>query len=111
MAKIADLPVKGLSGATYTFEVYPISSNWAEVGAVYLVTKRVQKPDGGGNHTYIYVGQTENLKTRHSSHHKAECFVQHGANCLCVIVKPGEQERLNIEKDILKSGQSFPCND
>lgn len=103
------ITISGSSGNKYSFEVYPISSTWNEVSAVYVVTKRVPKPDGGGTHSYIYVGQTENLKERHASHHKAACFEEHGANCLCVLVENGEEQRLTIEADILDA-HNWPCN-
>jgi hypothetical protein len=110
MAKLADYPVTGKSGAKYTFEVYHKDSSWNEVGAVYLVTKRTIKPDGGGEHMHIYVGQTENLKERFANHQKEECFASHGANCVCVSQVSSEQSRLAIEADILAEGK-WPCND
>lgn len=110
MAKIADLTVAGKSGTEYTFAIYPINTNWKEIGAVYVVTKRTEKPDGGGTHTYIYVGQTDNMNERHSNHHKASCFQRHNANCIGVLVESNETKRLKIEDDILKR-HSWPCND
>jgi len=110
MAKLADYTVKGKSGQEYKFEVYPKDSSWNEIPAVYLVTKRTIKPDGGGSHTHIYVGQTDNLKTRHASHHKEECFAKHGANCICVFQVSSEQARVAIESDIVAAG-GWPCND
>ncbi len=110
MAKLADYPITGKSGEKYTFEVFRKDSLWNEVAAVYLVTKRTIKADGGGSHTHIYVGQTENLKERFANHHKEECFTQHGANCVCVFQVSSEQSRLAIEADILAAGE-WPCND
>jgi predicted GIY-YIG superfamily endonuclease len=110
MAKIADYTVAGKSGQKYTFEVYAFDSSWGEVAVVYLVTKRTKKPDGGGSHAHIYVGQTDNLKERFGSHHKADCFTSHGANCLCVLQESSEERRLAIESDILDGG-NWPCND
>ena len=110
MAKLADYTVTGKSGEKYTFGVYRKESSWNEVAAVYLVTKRTIKPDGGGSHAHIYVGQTDNLQQRFSSHHKEECFKSHGANCICVLQISSEQSRLAVEADILGKGK-WPCND
>ena len=110
MSKIADYTVTGESGKVYTFEVYSYDASWNEVAAVYLVTKRMQKPDGGGSHTHIYVGQTDNLKERFSGHHKEDYFVLSDANALCVLQESSEQHRRRIESDILAGG-NWPCND
>jgi hypothetical protein len=110
MAKIADLTVIGKSGSKYTFAVYSIDSTWKELAAVYVITKRTEKTGGGGSHRYVYVGETENLKDRHSNHHKADCFAKHDANCLCALLEDDEDKRLEIELDIL-AGNTFPCND
>lgn len=110
MAKIADYSVTGASKRIYTFEVYPYNSQWNEVAAVYVVTKRTPKTGGGGSHTNIYVGQTDNLKERHSGHHKEDCFKSEGANCLSVLREDSEEKRLDIESDILEGGY-WPCND
>lgn len=110
MAKIATLEITGKSGTSYTFNVYPIDQSWKEIGAVYAVTKRTEKQGGGGSHTYIYVGQTDNMDERHSNHHKESCFKKHKANCICVHSESSEKKRLAIEDDIL-NGHDWPCND
>lgn len=109
MAKLADMVIAGASGEKYTFGVYLSDTQWKDIGAVYVVTKRTEKPGGGGSHTYIYVGQTENLNERHSNHHKADCFKKHGANCICVHVEEDEERRLAIEADLLDASE-WPCN-
>ena len=109
MPKITDMEIAGGSGRKYTFGVYPYETSWKEIGAVYVVTKRTVKTEGGGNHDFIYVGQTENLKERHENHHKADCFEKHGANCLCVHVEEIEAKRLLIEADLI-DGHKWPCN-
>ena len=109
MSKLGSLEIAGASGTKYSFAVYSLDTSWNEVAAVYVVTKRTPKPGGGASHSFIYVGQTDNLKERHMNHHKAECFTKHGANCLCVLVEEREETRLRIEADLLK-GNMWPCN-
>jgi predicted GIY-YIG superfamily endonuclease len=109
MAKLGNLEIVGQSGTKYSFEVYPYDTSWKEIGAVYLVTKRTAKLDGSGTHTFIYVGQTDNLKERHENHHRADCFTRHGMNCLCVHVEQNEKTRLAIEADLL-AAHNWPCN-
>lgn len=109
MSKISTLTLSGTSGKKHSFDVYSINSNWNEVAAVYAVTKREPEANGAVTHSPIYVGQTENLKERHSNHHKAECFKARGGNCLCVLVTNDEEERLAIEADLLDA-YTWPCN-
>ena len=108
MSKLSTIEIAGKSGSKYSFDVYPYESNWAEVGAVYAVTKRTVQ-NGSGSHNFIYVGHTDNLKERHTSHHKADCFARQSANCLCVHVEAVEETRLTIEADLL-AGHVWPCN-
>lgn len=110
MAKIGTYEVAGISGKKYSFDIYQYDSTWKEVAVVYVVTKRVQNPKGGGSHTNIYVGETGNLKERFGGHHKSDCFTNNGANCLSVLHESSEDRRLAIESDILDGG-TWPCND
>ena len=109
MVKTKTYTVTGKSGAKYTFGVYGYPGEWNEVAGVYLITKRVVT-GSSGSHSQIYVGETDNLKERHSGHHKESCFKRHGANCLCFLPETSGQRRLAIEKDILDGG-TWPCND
>lgn len=111
MAKIGTLTLKGASGATYSFDVYPADANWAEnIACVYYVSKRTEKPGGGGSHTAIYVGETEDLKDRHADHHKQKCFEKHGYNCISIHHEKSAKARLQIEED-LREAYDPPCND
>jgi len=109
MPKIADYTIAGASGTKYTFGIYPRETSWKDVGAVYILTKRTIKQDGGGSHTHVYVGQTQNMNDRHMNHHKVECFDSYNANCIGVFLESSEEKQLEIEADILASG-SWPCN-
>ena len=87
---------------------YSIDTSFNSVGAVYFITKR-SKDNGGHNHTRIYVGETGDLSTRFDDHHKAGCFNEHDANCICVYQEESESKRLKIEKDLIDN-YNPPCN-
>lgn len=110
MAKLATITFTGASGQEYEFDVYPFDTDFTNIGAVYFVTKRTLKAEGGGTHTYIYIGQTDDLSTRFDNHHKAECFEREEANCVCIHQEDNEQSRLEIESDLL-GNYDPPCND
>lgn len=108
MAKIADANWKGSSGASYSFQIYPIETNFKALGAVYIFTKRTVA-NGNGSHDFIYIGQTEDLSTRFDNHHKAACITKNGANCISVHLNSNESKRLEIETDLCRLHKP-PCN-
>ena len=109
MAKIGTLTLTGASGAKYTFNVYPYDTEFKEIAAVYYISKRTEKADGTGNHTNIYVGQTEDLSTRFDDHHDESCFKRNGANCKSILAESSKKRRLEIEADLV-SALTPPCN-
>lgn len=110
MAKIGTMKVAGKSGTEYSFDLYPTGTSFKALGAVYVITKRTAKQGGGGEHTYLYVGETGDLSTRFDDHHKQECFNDHDANCIGIHLDDSEKSRLSKEDDIL-AGHKWPCND
>ena len=108
MEKLSTLAITGKSGKQYDFDVYPWGTEFNPLGAVYVITKRIVK-DGKGRHTYIYIGQTADLSERFDDHHKADCFSQNEANCICVHLQSNEKSRLAIESDLI-DGHDTPCN-
>ncbi len=94
MTKLSTLTLAEASGREYTFNVYPFNTKFAEVAAVYAVTKRYQRSDGVWAHDVDYVGQTGNLLERFDDHHKAGCFRRRGANCICIHRDDSETSRL-----------------
>jgi hypothetical protein len=57
MAKYGTITFEGVSGTAYKFTAYSLDTSFKEgYGAVYFITKRTEKAEGGGSHTEIYVG-------------------------------------------------------
>ena len=111
MAKLGTLTLKGQSGQTYDFDVYPSITSWnSGVACVYYISKRTEKSDGTGSHTPIYVGETEDLKDRLGNHHKQQCFDNKGYNAVSINKESNGQSRLSIESDLIAS-HDLPCND
>ena len=109
LTKLGTLTLKGKSGRKYEFDVYSIDSDFPRVAAVYAVTKRTRKADGGLTHHVIYFGQTGNLPERFDDHHKADCFARNGANCVCVHRDSNEASRLKKEADLV-AAYNPTCN-
>ncbi|MFA7682413.1 MAG: hypothetical protein WCX61_05290 [Candidatus Peribacteraceae bacterium] len=109
-AKIGTVTFTGKSGNTYEFGIYLIDTSFKKnYGAVYFITRRYKKTDGGHSHKEIYVGQTSDLSERFDDHHKWDCFVKNGANCACIYGEGNELVRLRIEQDLIKNYDP-PCN-
>jgi hypothetical protein len=109
MAKISTMACKGESGATYTFDVYPMNQTFREVGGIYIITERFQNDQGAYKHRFIYIGQTEDFSTRFDNHHKANCFTRNGATCICTLVEQDEDNRFATETDLIRL-HAPPCN-
>ena len=110
MAKLGTLTLTGASGATYDFTVYSHDTTFKEnVDCVYYVSKRTLKPDGGGTHTKIYIGETDDLNERLSNHHKQMCFDRHGYNAISVHREASSSARLKKESDLI-AALDPPCN-
>jgi hypothetical protein len=99
------LTLKGKSGSSYTFEVYKLNTDFKALGGLYLFTKA-----DGTTHTHIYLGQTQDLSSRFTNHHKEQCIDKHGGTHISVRVMNAEKERLAAEKDLLAI-YNFPCNE
>ncbi len=110
MSKIGTITLTGVSGKKYEFNIYPFGTEFEAIGAVYYISKRTEKPDGGGEHSGIYIGQTSDMSERFDSHHKADCFNEHQANCHSIYREDNQEKRLLIEEDLIKEYKP-PCND
>ena len=110
MAKLGTLTLKGASGTKYEFDVHSADANWKDgIACVYYVSRRTVSQDGTGSHDRIYVGETDNLKERHSSHHRQKCFEQNGYNCISIFRASNAEARRRIERDLIDSLDP-PCN-
>ena len=103
MGKIADATFKGKFG-TYAFEVYTTDTIFNSVGAVYILSRRVE-----GIHTFLYIGQTNSLRERIPYHEKWHCAKNYGVNCICVHRDSDANSRLRKEIDLLAANWT-PCN-
>ena len=110
MAKLGTLTLSGQSGTAYGFDVYPASATWQDgVECVYYISSRIVQDDGGSNHTAVYIGETDDLKTRLANHHKQDCFDRHRYNAISILQVRSANHRAQIEADLIDR-ISPPCN-
>lgn len=111
MSKLDTVNLKGKSGNSYAFEIYSIDQAFNSVGAVYAILKyELRSGSTTAWYVHIYIGETGDLSTRFTNHHKQDCFDNHGANRIGVHVDSSEKSRKSVEDDILNGGK-WPCND
>lgn len=105
MPPIGKLEVSGKSGKSYTFNIYILNTDFKDRGGLYLFTKYVNS-----EHDPIYLGQTQDLSSRFTNHHKEKCITKHGATHVSICRIENEKERIDAETDIL-GYYDFPCNE
>ena len=105
-----ELNIEGASNTRYKFDVYTLDTEFQNIGAVYVFTKRTTKVDGTASHAYIYFGETGTLGDRISTHEKWPCVRENDGNCICVHLDNDERTRRDKETDLLRAHDT-PCND
>jgi len=104
VAKEDTIVLKGVSGKSYDFDVYPWNTSFKPVGAVYAVLKKTNS-----NYTVIYIGQTGNLSERFDNHHKLSCFNRNGKTHVAIHLDSSESSQLAKERDLV-ANYSPVCN-
>lgn len=105
MGEVTTILLKGISGRTYDFDVYPWGAPFEPLATMYTVLKWNQ-----GDYSILYIGQTGDLSERFDDHHKQPCFDRNGKTHIGIHVESIDRKRLLIEADLL-AGNSTACND
>jgi hypothetical protein len=105
MVQQTTVTIRGASGASYPFSVYPWGTPFQRFGAVYAVLKQ----GADGRYSVLYIGQTSDMSTRFDSHHDAACFRRYGRTHIGVHPEPSEARRRATETDLIR-GNRTPCN-
>ena len=104
--KIEDFAFYGASGDQYIFQVYPIRTEFKDVGGVYIFTRREINPRGNVTHNLLYIGQTNSLPDRLTRlHDKWEGILRNRGNCVCVYSELYYPNRNTIENDLIHKYQ------
>ena len=101
MARLGMMNLEGTSGAVYRFQIYPWTTKFKAIGAVYFVTRRFEKSGGGFHHERIYLGQTPDLSEGFDKHTQRDTFRDRSVNCLCVYRENDASQRQKIEQDLV----------
>lgn len=91
----------GASGRKYSFELWPIGTNFNDIAGVYIFCRRL----ANGNWGAVYIGESSSLKGRLSSnlatHHRLDAIKRQGATHICALPISGHPSlRLAVETDL-----------
>jgi predicted GIY-YIG superfamily endonuclease len=97
----------GVSGKSYTYHVHPIETALKAEAGNYIYAKLNQQ----GQWEPLYIGETDDLDQRVTTHEKRECVRRNGGTHIHAHLTLGDRSvRLNEETDI-RSNFTTPCND
>jgi len=109
MGKVADARFNGRVGK-YQFGVYTLDTDFKEIGAVYIFTKRTLDAARNSTHKCLYIGETDNLDKCIPNHEQWPCLNRNGVTHICVHVEQGVESR-RVKKTDLRNANPTPCND
>lgn len=112
MIQIQIVIFTGASGQDYPFAIYPIEiANYAlAASGVYIVSRRDLTDEDLPDHTLLYCGTTEDLRTTFENHLYASAFSEYGANCLCFHAEDDPTTQVQIATDLI-DGHAPPYNE
>ena len=101
MSKIEDFAFYGASGHQYIFQVYPLGTEFKDIGGVYIFTRREINSQDSVTHNLLYIGRSISLPRRLMKHDKWNAVLRNGGNCVCVYSEPNDKDRNRIESDLI----------
>jgi hypothetical protein len=110
MPKLGTVSLKGASGRTYEFEVFPRADAFKPLGAVYFLAKRIPISEREAEYTWIYIGETWDMSMRPLDERRKACIDQHEANSLCLHIEDDPGKRARIVADLHRARMPV-CND
>ena len=108
MPKLGTVSLKGRSEKAYEFAVYPRADVFKPLGAVYVLAKRIPRPQGG-DYTWVFLGQTADISKRPFDETHKACIDRHEANSVCLLIESDAAARRAIEADLAQAYDP-PCN-
>jgi hypothetical protein len=105
--KIGEAVFRGAS-SVYNFEVFPLTSDIRDSGAVFIISRRITDRFKAGHHRTICVGEADSIVREIKRHKRAKCVKVFEANTLCLMRQDDEKLRSGIIDDLV-AGRSFNC--
>jgi hypothetical protein len=90
------------TGDNINFKICDFTSEWNEVGGIYMFCRRVVLLNGCIIWMPVYIGKTNNFKIRLPSHEKWEKAIQLGAVKVLAVVEESEYRRSLLEFQLIQ---------
>lgn len=101
-----DIYWEGVSGAQYSYWIYPIGARFKDEPGNYIYAKQVQP----GRWRPVYIGQTSSLQDRLADHEKEACAKRNGATHVHAHTSSGDEAKRRSEEEDLIAKWSPACN-
>ncbi len=93
----------------YDFQVYPLDTQFDNISAIYVISKRKIDRQKKGHHALVCIGQTDSVVDELKKHTRSKCVKKYAANVISILPEANEKRRLKIEED-LKAAHTIACN-
>ncbi len=102
MARIGPMNVN-VGDHKYQFVVYDLKGPEYNAPGVYIFSKNTPNAQGGNNHHFLYIGETDGLRDRLGpEHNKWNEALRHGMNYVSVYVPFPVESRHHIERELIQ---------
>jgi hypothetical protein len=101
MDSTSTITLIGLSGTSYTFEVFPLLANLPPLPVVYFVYEQTLK-SGAQSRYAVYVGHSNDAASCMDDHHR-QCYLANRATHVAVHVDYDEASRAQKVSDLLRA--------
>lgn len=92
----------------YDFKVFPLDTDFEDVSAIYVISRRKIDRQKKGHHALVCIGQTDSVLGE-IKRHKIKCIKKHNANVISILPEADVKKRLKIEED-LRAAHAVACN-
>lgn len=91
----------------YDFQVFPLDTDFEDVSAIYVISRRKIDREKKGHHVLVCIGQTDSVASE-IKRHKNKCIKKHNANVISILPEADEKKRFKIEED-LRAAHAIAC--
>jgi hypothetical protein len=105
--KIGEAVFRGV-GAVYTFDVFPLTTDVRDGGAVFIISRRITDRSKTGHHRSICIGEATSIVSEIKKHKRAKCAKALQANALCILREEDRKARSLVIDDLV-AARSFTC--
>jgi len=105
--KLGEAVFRG-AGGLYTFDVFPLTTDIRDSGAVFIISRRIMDRSRSGHHRTICIGESGSIVSEIKKHKRAKCAKTYEANAVCILRDEDRKARAQVIDDLV-AARSFEC--